>query len=102
MEHEEGDYGTGSGSWILAFIFGGLIGAVAGLLAAPKSGRETREQLKDMADDAKEKAETYYEQTRSRMSDAVGKGADVFHQKKSKTESTAQETKGTQESMMNE
>jgi gas vesicle protein len=87
MKLEENDYETSSGSWLLSFVLGGLIGAAVALLMAPKSGRQTREQIKDMAQDAKEKAEDYYDQARSRFSTAVQKGADVLNQKKAEMES---------------
>lgn len=40
------------------FVIGGIIGAVAGILLAPKSGRETREDLG-------EEAEKFYKQSKS-------------------------------------
>ncbi len=94
MRYEESDYESSSGSWLLTFILGGLIGAAVALLVAPKSGRQTREQLKDMAQDAREKAGGYYDQARTKMSDAMQKGADVFQQKKSEMESAAEQAKG--------
>ena len=39
-------------SGIGKFIFGAAIGAAAGILLAPKSGKETREDLKKAIDDA--------------------------------------------------
>ncbi|MFA6582736.1 MAG: YtxH domain-containing protein [Elusimicrobiaceae bacterium] len=41
-----------SSSVIAAFVLGGIVGAVAGLLLAPKSGKETREDLGNWLDDA--------------------------------------------------
>ncbi len=38
----------------LAFLGGALLGAGIGLLYAPRSGRETREQIKDLAHRAEE------------------------------------------------
>lgn len=44
--------------WLLAGLFvGGVLGAVAGLLAAPRSGRETRHILKKSAEALPELAE---------------------------------------------
>lgn len=88
MKYEESDYEAGTGSWMLSFVLGGLIGAAVALLVAPKSGRQTREQIKDMAQDAKERAGGYYDQARGKISGAMQKGADVFQQKKSEMEST--------------
>lgn len=41
----------------LGLVIGAVAGAVAGVLAAPKSGKETREDLKNKADDLKGSAE---------------------------------------------
>ena len=41
------------GGFFRGFLFGGIIGAAVGILLAPKSGRETREELG-------EEAEKYY------------------------------------------
>jgi len=95
MSYEEGDYGAGPGSWFVSFILGGLIGATVALLVAPRSGRQTREQIKDIAGDAKEKAEDYYDQARGKISVAVQKGAEVFQQKKSQVESAVAKGKET-------
>lgn len=50
MEREEGDVE----GLIVAFLGGVLVGAAAGLLLAPKSGRETRATLKEYAQQAEE------------------------------------------------
>jgi len=45
-----------------AFILGGLIGAAAGLLLAPEKGEDTREKLKEWAEDKwSEKKENFGE-----------------------------------------
>jgi gas vesicle protein len=57
---------------LLAFILGGLIGAALGVLYAPKSGRETRSNIKkfgeeivdtvsNLNDDFKENESQFYE-----------------------------------------
>ncbi len=91
MTRREDDYQASSGSWLLTFILGGLVGAAVALLVAPKPGRQAREQLKDMAQDAKEKAEDYYDHARSKVSDAVRKGTETLQQRKSKPKSKAPE-----------
>ena len=37
--------------YLLGLLFGGLIGAVLGILYAPKSGKEMREDIKDKANE---------------------------------------------------
>ena len=87
MKYEENEFSTSSGSWLLSFILGGLIGAAVALLVAPKSGRQTREQIKDIAEDAKEKAADYYDKAREQISTAMQKGAEILEQKKAELES---------------
>ena len=45
------------GKFIAGFIVGGAIGAITGVLLAPKSGEETRAMLADSAKDAMKKAD---------------------------------------------
>ena len=49
--------------WDLAkgLVLGGLIGAVIGILFAPKSGKETRQDIADKADELLSKAKEEYE-----------------------------------------
>lgn len=37
--------------WVRGLLVGGLIGVIAGLLCAPKSGKETREELSVKTDE---------------------------------------------------
>lgn len=57
-------------SVIGSFLVGGLIGAAAGLLFAPRSGRETREFLADRAVEYWDRADEMYEVGRERALDA--------------------------------
>lgn len=93
MKYEERDYQSSSASWLLSFVLGGLVGAAVAMLWAPKSGRQTRDQIKDMAQDAKEKAEDYYGQMREKVSTAMQKGSEVFQQKKSEMQETVEKGK---------
>lgn len=47
-----------TGKFIAGFVVGGALGALAGLLLAPKSGEETREIIKDNSRQAYDKAQT--------------------------------------------
>ena len=59
--------GFSAGSVILAFVLGGIVGAGAALLTAPQSGRETREKIKEFADDTRKKATEYAGQVKRRF-----------------------------------
>ena len=47
--------GYGVGSMLFAFLMGGFVGAGVALILAPQSGSETRKQVRDLAEDVKEK-----------------------------------------------
>jgi len=52
---------TRSNDFLKGVLIGGLIGAVAGILFAPKSGKETREDIARKTDDLIQKAREEYE-----------------------------------------
>lgn len=64
-----------SGDFIAGIVIGGLIGAAIGILYAPKSGKETREDLGRKADElltkAKEEYETAVEKSRKIYEETV-------------------------------
>lgn len=51
---EQHNCGCGAGQMFFAFLSGAVVGATAALLLAPQSGRETRQQLKGLAENAKD------------------------------------------------
>ena len=57
--------------FLAGFIVGGAIGAVAGVLLAPRSGEETRKILKDTADDMTRRADETAKQIKVKADDAV-------------------------------
>jgi len=71
-----------NGSVLLAFLLGGVVGAGVALLMAPKSGQETREQIKKLADEAKEKTGAYIEDMKSKATTAVEKGKELLEKEK--------------------
>jgi gas vesicle protein len=56
-EKEEDMANSNTGTVILAFVAGGVVGAALGVLFAPKSGKETREDIKGAVDDIKTKTD---------------------------------------------
>ena len=54
---------TRSENLIAGVVIGGLIGALIGILYAPKSGKETREDIGKKADELLKKAKIEYEDT---------------------------------------
>ncbi|MGB4206887.1 MAG: YtxH domain-containing protein [Smithellaceae bacterium] len=66
-----------SGDFFKGFIFGGLVGAIVGILFAPKSGRETREELALKADELISKAKEELEKHQEDYEKALGKIEEV-------------------------
>jgi len=81
MGNEEGR--CSAGSLILGFFIGGLVGAGVALLLAPQPGAETRQKIKELADEAKEKAAKYVEEVKSKVTSTVEKGKELVEEKKS-------------------
>jgi gas vesicle protein len=78
---EECGYGTGG--ILLSFLLGGLVGAGFALLLAPQSGRETRQKIKDLTDDVKEKAMGYAGDVKEKVTSTMDKGKEMYEEKKS-------------------
>lgn len=76
-------YGYGSGSMLLSFLLGGVVGAGLALLLAPQSGRETRQKIKEFADDVKDKTTSYIEEAKHKVTDIVDDGKGYYEEKKS-------------------
>jgi len=57
--------------FLAGFVVGGAIGAIAGILLAPRSGEETRQILADTAKDMARKADETAKQIQSKADDAV-------------------------------
>jgi gas vesicle protein len=64
--------------WVKGVVFGGLIGVVLGILYAPKSGNETREDIRKSAEELYEKARNNCEQTQIKMEDLAERGKDLY------------------------
>ncbi|MCI0469911.1 MAG: YtxH domain-containing protein [Nitrospirae bacterium] len=80
MRNEES--GFGSGTVLLSFLLGGMVGAGLAFLLAPQSGSETRRRISDFADDVRERASGYAKQAKDGVMSSVDKGKDFFEEKK--------------------
>ena len=80
MSDERGCSGAGIA---LAFILGGALGGCLALLFAPESGRRTRERLRDMAADVRDRTIDFSEDMRDKAEEALERGKDLLEEKKS-------------------
>ncbi|MGA9109083.1 MAG: YtxH domain-containing protein [Smithella sp.] len=65
------------GNLLAGFIIGGLIGITFGILFAPKSGKEMREDIAQNTDKLLVKAKDEYKKAAEKCSDAIS-GAESF------------------------
>ena len=79
MSDERGYSGAGVA---LAFILGGALGTCLALLFAPESGRRTRERLRDMAADVRDRTIDFSEDMRDKAEEALERGKDLIEEKK--------------------
>ncbi|MBI5854987.1 MAG: YtxH domain-containing protein [Nitrospirae bacterium] len=75
--------GFSPGAVGLAFLSGALIGAAAALLLAPKTGRETRDQLRGYARRAEDGVKDLADKAGEALDRAVDRGLDLVQEKKS-------------------
>lgn len=71
-----------AGTVLVSFAAGAAIGAGLALLYAPKSGREMRENILDLTEDAVDKIKEYAKEAQEKIKNAVEDGKDVFVEKK--------------------
>lgn len=70
--------GYSTGSMLLAFLLGGIVGAGVALMLAPQSGTETRRRVRDLTEDIIEKSTEYAEDVKQRISKGVEKGKETI------------------------
>jgi len=70
------------GSKVSYFLVGLGVGALMGVLFAPKSGEETREYLSKRADDGREFAQKKARELRERADELIERGKDVASRKR--------------------
>lgn len=74
-QYSNGD--EGNGKFLIGLLTGCAIGAAVGLMFAPKTGSELRQQLSSTGERLKQKATETYEQASGTVTDMMSKGRQV-------------------------
>jgi gas vesicle protein len=77
------DRGSSLATVVVSFLAGAAIGSGLALLFAPKTGREVREQIRDMTEDAVDKIKEYAKDAQEKIKSTYECGKDVVMEKKS-------------------
>jgi gas vesicle protein len=86
MDKHEEESSRNVGLLVAGFALGALAGTVLGLLFAPKSGKELREEIK-------EKSGEYYDKAKEKAGEAYVAGKDVADKAKDKLTDAADKVK---------
>ena len=76
MASDRGD----AGGYLGWFFLGGVLGAVAGLLMAPKTGRETRELLAEHGNEVAKRAQAMANDAQGRAGEWLDKSRELFEE----------------------
>jgi len=75
--------GISAGTVLVSFVAGAAVGAGLALLYAPKSGREMRETIADLTDDAVDKIKEYAKDAQDKLKTVIEEGRETVVEKKS-------------------
>ena len=87
--------GDSTGSKVSYFMVGLGIGALVGILFAPKSGEETREYLTQRAEEGKEYAQRKARELRERAEDLIERSKEIMARQKDAVSSAVEAGKET-------
>jgi gas vesicle protein len=74
--------GSSIGTIFISFLAGAAVGSGLALLFAPKSGREMREQIRNLTDDAVDRIKEYSSDAQEKIKSAIEDGKDLLKEKK--------------------
>jgi gas vesicle protein len=74
-----------------AFVFGGLVGIILGVLYAPKSGKETRKVIRDFSDKVTSKVKNLSYDFKETGSKIYKEGCEKILSKKNRTDENPRE-----------
>lgn len=77
------DNGVSAGTVFLSFLAGAAVGAGVALLVSPKTGREIREKIAGLTDDAVGKIKEYVSEAQDKIKSSLEDGKEVLMEKKS-------------------
>jgi gas vesicle protein len=79
----DNDCGVNASTVFLSFLAGAAVGAGMALLVAPKTGKELREKIADITDDAVTKIKDYASEAQSKITATFEEGKEMIKEKKS-------------------
>jgi gas vesicle protein len=77
------EQGVSAGTVLVSFVAGAAIGAGLALLYAPKSGREMRDDILDLTEDAVDKIKEYAKEAQEKIKTAIDESKETIVEKKS-------------------
>src|ERR1700687_1837349 len=77
------DKGVNASTVFLSFLAGAAVGAGLALLVAPKTGKELREKISGLTDDAVTKIKDYASEAQSKITAPLEDGKELLKEKKS-------------------
>jgi gas vesicle protein len=77
------DNGVDASTVLVSFLAGAALGAGLALLYAPKNGREMRDQIGDLTDDAVDKIKEYAREAQDKIKATLEDGKETLKEKKS-------------------
>jgi gas vesicle protein len=78
----EENKGFAGSALVLSFILGGVVGAAVATLYAPWEGKQTRDKLKDLTEEMKEKSGHLSEEWKEKAATFIEKGKEFVEQKR--------------------
>ena len=75
--------GSSGSALILSFIMGGVVGAAVAILFAPWEGQQTRNKIRDLAEEVKDKSGHLSDEWKDKATVYIEKGKEFVEQKKS-------------------
>jgi gas vesicle protein len=77
------DQGNSAGTMFLSFLAGAAVGAGLALLYAPKTGRELRDKISELTDDAVGKIKDYASEAQEKIKSTIEDSKEIISEKKS-------------------